>query len=203
MKRFLAWFFALMALCATAIFIMVMYVQLVGSQKIADEIASVSSTEFALVLGASVKTDGTPSDALRDRVWTAVDLYRAGKVQKIFMTGDDGQYNTDEVDTMKEIALGAGVTGTAIMVDGHGYRTYESCSRAVSVFHITRAVIVTQRFHLGRALYLCSRFGMDVQGVMADREPYQRILFFTFRDLIASIKAWWDVNVRTPASPVS
>ncbi len=158
---------------------------------------------FAIVLGASVTQSGEASDALRDRVETAIDLYKQGKVQKLLMTGDDGLFHIDEVAVMARIAQEAGVTSTDILVDGHGYRTYESCKRAVEVYNIQKAVIVTQRFHLGRALYLCSSFGMDAQGVVADRHSYQRIFYFVVRDIGASLKAWWDVQVLAPKPPVA
>lgn len=170
--------------------------------RIRDTVDHVQPAPFAIVLGASVKNDGTASDALHDRVMTAVDLYKSGKVRKLLMSGDDGKFHADEVDSMQKLALSAGVTSTDILTDGHGYRTYESCKRAAQVFGIKQAVIVTQRFHLGRATYLCDAFGIDVQGLVADRQHYKDIFFFTVRDYAASVKAWWDVNIMPPASPV-
>lgn len=178
------------------------YVQLAQTGSVVPDRQSLKPVEYAIVLGASVKQDGTPSDALADRVMEAVDAYKEGKVKKLLMTGDDGKFHVNEVETMARIAIEAGVTSTDVIVDGQGYRTYESCKRAAEIFRITEAVVVTQRFHLGRALFLCGHFGIDVQGLPADRHPYQRIVFFTARDLAASFKAWWDVYVWAPASPV-
>ena len=167
------------------------------------EIGSIrANTPYAIVLGASVKQDGTPSDALYDRIATAVELYEDHLVDKLLMTGDDGKFHVDEVAIMKRTAIELGVPEDAIDVDGHGYRTYESCKRAYQEFGITDAVIVTQRFHLGRALYLCGQFGIQVQGKAADRQSYQRIVYFWARDFAASFKAWWDVNVQEPKPPV-
>lgn len=157
----------------------------------------------AIVLGASVKLDGTPSDALYDRVITAIDLYHAGKAGKLLMTGDDGEFHVNEVEAMARIARESGIPEEDILIDGHGYRTYESCKRAVQVYDVRSAIIVTQRFHLGRALYLCDHFDMQVQGLPADRRPYKDIIMFTLRDLAASLKAWWDLNIVEPASPVA
>lgn len=157
----------------------------------------------AMILGASVKLDGTPSDALRDRVIVGIQLFKSSKVSYLLMTGDDGGFHANEVATMKRLAIEAGVPADRILVDEHGYRTYESCKRAVEVFHVTKAVIVTQRFHLPRALYLCSHLGMDAQGVSADLQTYERIVFFTFRDLAASLKAWWDINIHAPRPPIN
>ncbi len=159
-------------------------------------------TTYGIVLGASVKPDNTPSNALYDRIATAVDLYNNGTIKKLLMTGDDGKFHVDEVEIMKRSAIDLGVPEADIEVDGHGYRTYESCKRAAQELHIQRAVIVTQRFHLGRALYLCSHFGIDVSGATADRQGYQRITFFWLRDLAASFKAWIDLNIQEPKPPV-
>lgn len=165
-------------------------------------ISEVTPAPVAMVLGASVKLDGTPSDALRDRVMVGIQLYKEGKASKLLMTGDDGGFHANEVATMKRLAVEAGVPETDILVDGQGYRTYESCKRAVQVFNIRESIIVTQRFHLARALYLCSNLGMEAQGVAADLQPYERIVFFTARDFAASLKAWWDINIDAPPSPV-
>ena len=189
---------------AAAVFVtgVISYVQLVGVRDIVTSGADLRPVEYAIVLGASVKQDGTPSDALYDRVAEAVDAYKAGKVKKLIMTGDDGGFHVDEVETMAELAIELGVTSTDVIVDGQGYRTYESCKRAATLYGVKEAVVVTQRFHLGRALFLCHAFGIDTQGLPADRRPYQRILFFITRDLTASFKAWLDVYIWPPKSPV-
>mgnify|MGYP001582098570 CR=1 FL=1 len=173
------------------------------SSKLFVNVKDVGDAPVALVLGASVRTDGTPSDALRDRVETAVELYKQGKVRTLFMTGDDGKFHVDEVSAMKKVAVDAGVPEDSIQTDGHGYRTYESCKRAVGTFNVRDAVIVTQRYHLGRATYLCHAFGMKVQGLAADKQSYQRIAFFTLREALASMKAWMDINLIAPQPPVA
>ncbi len=182
---------------------LILFIQVREMAHIVPSINALALAPTALVLGASVKQDGTASDALRDRVLTGVDVYKQGKASQLLMTGDDGAFHVNEVATMKRIAIEQGVPESAILVDGHGYRTYESCKRAVQVLHMQRAIIVTQRFHLSRALYLCSAFGMDTQGIAADRQTYRRILLFTVRDLLATFKAWWDIHIFSPTPPVS
>ncbi len=193
---------AIISLVATAVALFTT-VQRDPRHRIVQEPAAIASHEVALILGASVKRDGTPSDALFDRVMTGIDLYKEGKVSKLLMTGDDGKFHTNEIQAMKKIALEHGVPEEDILTDGHGYRTYESCKRAVAVFHITDAVIITQNFHLPRAMYLCTQLGMqNIQGLSADRRHYRQIVFFSFRDAFASIKAWIDINVFPPDPPV-
>lgn len=192
------------AVAATGVLIVsaIGYVQFVEAGSVVERREDLRPMEYAIILGASVKQDGTPSDALEDRVMEGVDAYKDGKVQKLLMTGDDGAFHINEVETMARVAREAGVPGDDIVVDGQGYRTYESCKRAAQEYEITEAVVVTQRFHLSRALFLCSAFGIDVQGLPADRRTYQRIGFFFGRDLLASFKAFWDVYVWPPESPV-
>ncbi len=166
------------------------------------EVGDAPQKPVAIILGASVKKDGTPSDALRDRVLTGIDLYRTDKVQTLFMTGDDGARHIDEVSVMANLAKEAGIPPEDIKMDGHGYRTYESCKRAAQEYDIQEAIVVTQRFHLARALYLCNGFGMDAVGVTADRQNYVKYAWFWTRDLLSSFKAFWDLHVWAPAPPV-
>ncbi len=160
-----------------------------------------SRTPAAMVLGASVKNDGTPSDALRDRLDEAKRLYDNGATGKILITGDDGAYHADEIDVMKRYLQGTGVPEGDIITDGHGYRTYESCKNAKAA-GINRVIIITQRFHLGRALYLCNSMGIDSIGSAADKQTYKDIIYFWLRDLAASAEAWWDINIWPPKPPV-
>ena len=161
----------------------------------------INAADVALVLGASVKSDKTPSDALKDRLITAQALYDKKLVQRIFITGDDGAYHADEIGAMKPFLLAQGVPESDILIDGKGYRTYESCKHAKES-GVQSAIIVTQRFHMARALYICNGLGLNAIGLTSDLQHYQRNAFFWTRDLLASIEAWWDVNVWAPQSPV-
>ncbi len=199
--RILRWLLGTGFLTVTFVCGVIVYVQTKEVTFIKPDAVSVQEAPYAIVLGASVTESGNASDALLDRILTGVELYRAGKVDKILMTGDDGAFHIDEVRVMARIATEQGVPSTDLIVDGQGYRTYESCKRAKEVLHIDKAVIVTQRFHLARALYLCRSFGMEVQGLAADRQPYQKIVEFTVRDLLSSFKAWIDINIWAPKPP--
>jgi len=184
------------------VIVTVAVVQIMYIPKIIRQASRVQNEPVAIVLGASVNRDGTPSDALRDRILTGVDLYKRERVYKILLSGDNGKFHVNEMAVMKKAAMDAGVPERDILVDGEGYRTFESCKRAIETFHITQAVVVTQRFHLGRALFLCNELGIDAVGVPADRETYVHGTWFWIRDLLASEKAFWDVYVHRPKSPV-
>ena len=125
-----------------------------------------------LVLGAGVRPDGTPSDMLQERIDTGVALYEAGVSDRILMSGDHGQEDYDEVNTMKACAMAAGVPSQAIFMDHAGFSTYESMARAVQIFGAKRVVIVTQEYHLYRALYLARAYGLEAVGVACDTQVY-------------------------------
>lgn len=167
----------------------------------ADHLDVVHKADAIMVLGASVKSDGTPSDALRDRLLTGVELYRANKAPVILITGDDGGFRANEITVMKRFLIEQDIPSSTVRIDGEGYRTYESCKRAAEQ-GIHTMIVVTQRFHLARALYLCNKLGVDAYGAIADKQQYSRIVYFWTRDLLSSVKAWWDIHVIAPASPV-
>lgn len=196
---------ALLWLILVGIFLIGWIVMNVQTKHLDDIVTSTSeltsTAPYAILLGASIKADGTPSDALQDRLTVGVELYKSQKVEKLLVTGDDGGNRSNEVEAMKKYLLEQGVPEEAIMVDGQGYRTYESCKRAHDEFKIEKAVVVTQRFHMGRALYLCDALGVESAGVTSDLQPYVRSTFFWTRDLVASVLAFWDINKgREPGS---
>lgn len=140
-----------------------------------------------LVLGAGLKADGTPSDMLADRVTTAVHLYGpAGRVP-LLMSGDHtGDYN--EVRAMKSLAVSLGVDSEDVFLDHQGYSTYESLYRAREVFGARRVLIVTQEYHLYRALFIARTLGMEADGVAADRRPYRGEAVRQTREFLARYK---------------
>lgn len=192
----------LILILAGVVAAMVIDVQVRFIDKLYANTTDIRPAPVAMVLGASVKTNGEPSDALRDRLLVGQALYERKLVKKILITGDDGKYHIDEIRTMRNFLVKRGVPEEDILEDGRGYRTYESCKRAVKEFGVKKAIVITQRFHLGRALYLCNRLGMDAHGAASDLTFYRRILFFALRDIAASIEAWWDINIRPPRPPV-
>ncbi|MCR4278538.1 MAG: YdcF family protein [bacterium] len=202
MKKILRILLGIVGVSVAMALFMTLNVQLQYTNEIEPSVALAKPAPIAIVLGASVKLNGDPSPALQDRLETGYQLYEAGRVEKILITGDDGLYHIDEIHSMRRTLENLGVPEKDILEDGHGYRTYESCKRAVSVFGIDRAIVVTQRFHLSRALYLCNRLGIVATGVPADLREYDKIFLFTIRDYAASFLAWIDINVRAPKPPV-
>lgn len=120
------------------------------------------TAELAIVLGAGVRADGTPSPVLAARVEAGVELLRRGAVQRLLMSGADG-----EPQAMRRHAVALGAPPDAILIDAGGTRTFETCRRARARFGVSRALVVTQAFHLPRALFLCSSLGIDASGVVA------------------------------------
>jgi len=145
------------------------HVRLLETPRIYREASRVPEAPVAMVFGALVFPSGELSPVLRERVEAGIALYRAGKVRKLLMTGDNGRQAYDEVSAMKAYAVRHGVPARDIVRDYAGFRTYDSCYRARNVFGVERAVLVTQAFHLPRALYLARRLGIDAVGFAADR----------------------------------
>jgi SanA protein len=152
----------------------------------------------ALVFGAGYWPDGTPSDVMKDRVEAAVDLYRAGRVQKVLFSGDNRFADYNEPAKMGEYALSLGLPEEAIALDFAGRRTYDTCYRARDVFGLRQVVLVTQRYHLPRALYICQRLGLDAVGYAADRRPYVHVRAYWAREVPALWLAWWELSVTHP-----
>ena len=154
----------------------------------------------AIVFGAGLTRDGRPTTVLRDRVEAAARLYFTGKVQKILMSGDNRFTEYNEPGAMRSYALSLGVPDQVIVLDYAGRRTYDTCYRAKVIFGVQEALLVTQSFHLPRALYLCNALGVRADGVSADLHPYRRSiqLIWNLRELPASLTALWDVHISHP-----
>lgn len=142
--------------------------------------ASTEDFDAALVLGCGVYNNSMPSPLLRERLDAVVELYESGAIDRIIMSGDHGQPEYNEVRVMKNYAIDKGVPSEAVFMDHAGFSTYESVYRADKIFGAKRLVIVTQRYHLYRALYIADTMGLDAIGVQADRV---RLSGQTARDL--------------------
>lgn len=167
------------------------------------KIKTVDTTQgarVAIVFGAGLQRDGTPSPVLQDRVSTAVNLYQEGKVEKLLMSGDNRFIDYNEPGAMRAFAMEQGVPQEDIVLDFAGRRTYDTCYRAFHIFSVKNAVLVTQRYHLPRALLTCNAIGIDASGVVADFQYYRksaRAVWYA-RELPATLVALVDVWVRHP-----
>ena len=148
-----------------------------------------AGAEVIIVLGCGVKPDGSPSDMLRDRLLTAVDLYKNGAGKKLLLSGDSKNAEKyDEVGTLKRVCLSLGVPEEDIMTDTLGLSTFESIDRAKKIYEIKSAIIVTQKYHLYRAIYIAKSRGISTVGVSADMHTYGGQLFRDIREIPARIK---------------
>lgn len=167
------------------------------------------SSDVAVVLGAKVLGNGLPSAVLADRLDTGIQLYKVGRVKKLLLTGDHGQTNYDEVNNMRRYAVSKGVPEEDIFMDHAGFSTYDSMYRARDIFLVNKAVIVTQEFHLPRALYIARSLGLDAKGVRADKRNYIGAGYLSFREVFARVKAFLQLSINMkpkylgPAIPIS
>jgi vancomycin permeability regulator SanA len=177
------------------------YVKTVTSSHRYTNPTEVPAQRVAIVLGAGVYPDGTPSPMLSDRITAAVELYKLGRVQKLLMTGDNSSDDYDEVTVMQRYATERGVPVEDVTLDYAGFSTYESCYRAKEIFGVEQAVLVTQSFHLPRAVYTCRQLGVDAIALgTPDWESYrpQTIMYYNLREVISTLKALWEVHVTRP-----
>ena len=147
-----------------------------------------AQADAVVVLGASVYADGTPSDILADRLEVAVDLYEAGAARAIIVSGDNRESHYNESDAMKQYCVDLGVPAEAVYVDHAGYDTYTSMYRARSAFHADNIIVVTQAYHLYRALATAQGLGMQAEGVLADKGAYDNQLQYSVREVAARTK---------------
>lgn len=170
------------------------------ARKLVYSIDQAPSAKVAIVFGAGLQRDGSPSPVLRDRVEAAVQLYQAGKVEKILMSGDNRFIDYNEPGAMRAFALGLGVPEEDIVLDFAGRRTYDTCYRAKYIFQVNEAILVTQSYHLPRALFICDGVGIEAVGVSADLRTYMNssLVSWNLRELPASLIAVWEVWVTHP-----
>ena len=164
-----------------------------GRSPVTQDPARVPKAQAALVLGAQVYPDGRASAMLADRVKAAEELYRAGRVQKLLLSGDHSRIDYDEVGTMRELLLRDGIPARDVFEDHAGFDTWDSAQRARRVFGVHSAVVVTQGFHMSRALFDARRAGLQVTGFNADRRDYGHVMAkLQVREALARVKTLGD-----------
>ena len=177
------------------------YVALSTSGVRHGSVADAPAKPVALVFGAGLDPDGAPSGMLADRLDAAIDLYRRSRVHKLLLSGDNGSAYYNEVGAMARYVSAHGVPAKVVTLDYAGFNTYASCYRARAIFGVRSAILVTQRYHLPRAAYLCRSFGIDVAGVGTPdwgRVSNGMMLHFALREYLATVLASWEINVTHP-----
>ena len=150
--------------------------------------AKLQDVDCIVVLGCQVRSDGTPSHMLEDRLRRGVALYDLGAAPKILMSGDHGTRGYDEVDAMKRYAVDAGVPSADVFMDHAGFSTYDTMYRAKEIFQAKKVIVVTQTYHLYRAMYIGKQLGMEVYGVAAEYREYSGQFARDVREILARVK---------------
>lgn len=193
-RRRLIGFAVLLVLLPVAVVAAANAIVLLGGNGDRKNLRDVPHAQAALVLGAQVKADGQPSLMLADRIKTAEALYRAHKVDKLLLSGDHGQWRYDEVGTMRKAMLKDGIPPEDLFTDHAGFDTWDSAQRARKVFGVHSVIVVTQDFHMARALYAARHAGLDATGYSADRRTYGHVIArLKMRETLARVKAVADV----------
>jgi len=178
-----------------------LWVQAVGQSRLAASVSAVEHTDVAIVLGAGLRPDGTPSTFLRRRLDAAAELYARGTVDVILVSGDNSTTQHDEPTAMRDWLVDRGVAEDRVVRDFAGFDTHDTCVRAHQIFGVTEAVVITQDYHVRRAVFSCHQAGIDVVGlgVSSDSVEPAKAVVYRLRELPASLKAAWDaVTGREP-----
>lgn len=164
-----------------------------------DQLSNIPEIRVGIVFGAGINNEGQyPSLILKDRLDTAVELYMLGKVQKLIVSGDNRFKDYNEPQVMKSYLLSAGIKEFDIQEDFAGRSTFETCYRAKEIFSISKAVLVTQSFHLPRALFSCESLGIEVTGASADKNIYPNLVYNIFREKFALLRTFYHVYIYPP-----
>lgn len=190
---------ALAALALAALILPRIITTLYGWSRVYD-VGGAPAERVAIVFGAGLTRSGQPTPILRDRVETAAELYFAGKVEKLLMSGDNRQISYNEPEAMRRYAISLGVPAEAIVLDYAGRRTYDTCYRAKAIFGLDSALLVTQGWHLPRALFTCNALGVRAVGVEAAKRRYWPVMLaiWNTREQVATLAAMVDVYVSRP-----
>lgn len=187
-KKVFKTFLAVVLLLVLVIIGVSLFVKLKTSGNIVSSVKSLEKADCIVILGAGVKSDGTPSLMLKERLDKGISLYENKISEKILISGDHRSRYYDEVNTMKNYCLNAGVESENIFMDHAGLSTYDSIYRAKEIFGAEKIVIVTQKYHLYRAVYIAQSLGLEVTGVACDTATYKGQAFRNLREVFAQNK---------------
>lgn len=194
--RFVRWAFGLLLTGLALILLMNLTViiggadRIVSSEKVAETAEEGAQYDCVMILGCGVYDDGTPTPMLKDRLDKGIELYRAGLAAKLLLSGDHGTVGYNEVAGMYAYAVAAGIPDEDIFLDHAGFTTYESVCRAKEVFGVNNILVVTQGYHLYRAMFYCRCLHLEGYGVKAEYYPYSGELYRQGREILSRVKAF-------------
>ena len=199
-KKFLSVVIVLACICGVAALCLNAHVKNKTADSIIthEEALAISDADCILVLGCQVKEDGVPSHMLEDRIKRGIALYQDGAAPKLLMSGDHGRTDYNEVGTMKSIAIDAGVPSQDVFMDHAGFSTYESLYRAKEIFGVDKVIIVTQQYHLHRALYIANQLGIEAYGVDTGYRSYGGQAIRDIREVAARCKDVFTTAFKVP-----
>ncbi len=192
-KRIILFF----GLCLLLLLSIPFYVKLKARNKIFANIENINDKDFAIVLGAATSNNNQPGIYLKYRLDDAINLYKSGRIKKILISGDNGEDAHDEISVMNNYLVANGVPQDIIFGDYAGFDTYSSMERAKKIFDIKNAIIVSQAFHLPRAIYIARQKGIDAIGY-STRQSFGKRRYF-LREYFATIKSFFDCAIKRKA----
>lgn len=191
-KRFSKWLLAfIFAGILCFLIVLIINAIMIGSNRkyiLSEDTAASLDADCILVLGCGLWDDGTPTPMLSDRCNVGIRLYQSGASDRLLMSGDHSRADYDEVNTMKSLAVQSGIDPDNVFCDHAGFSTYESMYRAKEIFGVNRVVIVTQKYHLYRAIHDARALGLDAYGVSASERIYRGQWSQDIRELLARVK---------------
>ena len=187
------------SIAVLALILTVNFIVVIGAGKITvgnKEYSIDKKYDAIVVLGAGLRPDGTPSNMLEDRLKGAIELYKKGVAPKIILSGDCSGEDYDEVSSMRKFCIDNGVSSSDIIRDDAGFSTYETMDNVVNKMGYKRIMVVTQKYHIYRSVYLARRMGADADGFSTD---YREYIFWAqrkrdVREFAARIKDFFKVN---------
>lgn len=193
-------FFYALLITALLLMIIIRFLFLIQANPKTFNLNQAPIADTAIIFGAGLRRDGTPTPVLRDRVKAGVELYYAGKVKRLLLSGASQQEKYDEPAAMAAYAQELGIPASALIEDDGGRSTYDSCLRAKQIFNLEDVLLVTQSFHLPRALFICNQLGINSKGVSADMRNYwiTSLVFWNLRELPAGFAAILDTWIIKP-----
>ncbi len=174
------------------ILILIFSVKYYANKFCYKNINNIPKTPIGLILGAGIKNQ-SPSVYLKDRLDKGLELYKLNKVDKLLISGDNGNDKDDEITVMKNYLLENGLPADKILIDTGGYDTYSSMYRAKNIFHLDTLTVITQNYHLDRAVFIARKLGLHCYGFIADKSKYAKYSYYSIREYFSILKACWDI----------